>query len=180
MSCLKGNGRWKPNCIKVFRFYFFNPFLMTAFSLINSVFISSRFSANFVSNCFWNFIWIDLSKLSKISFVIFRTATSFDEARAVTFLGRSVIKDISPNIEPISNSLTTISSESVREIRLLSILLLTSLESFIFPCRIMNNQDSIAPCFIMISSALYFSNSPLEFIRQDFSSSEKCSKKGNL
>ena len=96
------------------------------------------------------------------------------EEHCISELGKNLVQ----NIEPISNSLTTISSESVREIRLLSILLLTSLESFIFPCRIMNNQDSIAPCFIMISSALYLSNSPLEFIRQDFSSSEKCSKKG--
>jgi len=60
---------------------------------------------------------VDCSKLSKISFVIFITETSFDAARAVTFLGRPVIKEISPNMDPMPNSLTIISSESVSDMR---------------------------------------------------------------
>lgn len=130
-------------------------------------------------SCVWNFFWMVRLKFSTTSLVIFMTTTSAELARALVFLGRSLINETSPKIDPAFNSARVITSGSWREMCPSLTLATVDLTMRMVPVRTTNRAAPVSPSEIMLSPSLNFSKTPLACTSLDFSSSENSRKKGN-
>ena len=171
--------KWEENPGKgrcVARLECFQSFWMLAFNLINLLFISSNLWTRVRINCVWNFFWITRLNFSMISVVIFMTTTCGELARALVFLGRLLIKETSPKIDPAFSSAMVISSGSWREVCPSWTGAKVDLVIRMDPVRTTNRADPLSPSAMMVSPSLYFSKIPEVFTSLDFSSSENYQK----